>query len=858
MKKLRIKVKKPWIGYPGSTLQQNYGESLTHGYLLWDVFHQNSYDVEFRDLPNPCPYVTIEWLGNVSSTLKSASTYPANSRFRIRHKDHLTHRDTISLTTSLKRDFGASEVTFKNDHQHLTENIMTSGKTSVLKNDLRQPEVLLRLLKEYYSDVKIPEDEWQTALEHIRLYIGNLEDDGVIRNTSWSIKHVKFDNLFCYGENNVINFQNLNGIVGVFGPNRSGKSSLPGTLMYSLFNSSDRGSIKNLHICNARKPYCYSRIVLSVNGIDYAVERQTTKNENKRGEINASTALNFYRVDDGVELTDLAGEQRTDTDKTIKKHIGTLDDFVLTSLSAQGEINQIIELGSSKRNQLLSRFLDLDVFYKIHDLARNDLNVTKAMLKQLPDRDWQKLEEEKKQIIVDSDLRISELSMLLVDAHDKLNIARNELAKHRDVVPVSKFQVEQQQSRVTTLTSQVNDLTRKIELNKSEIQKISSKIKTIEELKVSYDLDELRKRQESFRKLDSSITTMKHNLSKENNTLKQQKRSLKILNDVPCGDQYPTCTFIKDAHENKEGMTQRQEKIDSISVALSKAELAFQELKIEDIAGKIKKLEDLNQHMSSLSLKLSDLRVEVARNESLLMQCSSNLTSATLRLSELTEAIKNDENIEVVELRNQIDSLQRSISLFDQEKLDLATKRGRAVQAIENLNLEHNDRTKILQRTKVYDLIVNAFSKRGIPSVVISDRLPIINAEIAKILSGIVDFTLELEKIDDSELEIFLNYGDSRRIIELGSGMEKAISSIALRVALINVSSLPKTDMFIIDEGFGVFDDAGVEACNRLLLSLKRYFKSIIIITHIDGIKDVVDHIIEITKSEKDSQVRYE
>jgi DNA repair exonuclease SbcCD ATPase subunit len=87
--------------------------------------------------------------------------------------------------------------------------------------------------------------------------------------------------------------------------------------------------------------------------------------------------------------------------------------------------------------------------------------------------------------------------------------------------------------------------------------------------------------------------------------------------------------------------------------------------------------------------------------------------------------------------------------------------------------------------------------------------------------------------------------------------MEKMISSIAIRVALINVSSLPKTDMFIIDEGFGALDDAGVESCNRLLASLKRYFKTVIVITHVDGVKDAADVVLEITKNEKDSSVRY-
>jgi len=163
-----------------------------------------------------------------------------------------------------------------------------------------------------------------------------------------------------------------------------------------------------------------------------------------------------------------------------------------------------------------------------------------------------------------------------------------------------------------------------------------------------------------------------------------------------------------------------------------------------------------------------------------------------------------------------------------------------------------------LQLMKAHELIAQAFSRKGIPNLIVNSQLPVINTEVAKILSGIVDFSIELEVDDDSDsMEIYINYGDSRRPIELGSGMEKTIASLAIRVALINVSSLPKTDMFIIDEAFGPMDPASVEACNRLLMSLKRYFKTIVVITHVEGVKDVADHIIEVTKVEKDARVVY-
>ena len=60
----------------------------------------------------------------------------------------------------------------------------------------------------------------------------------------------------------------------------------------------------------------------------------------------------------------------------------------------------------------------------------------------------------------------------------------------------------------------------------------------------------------------------------------------------------------------------------------------------------------------------------------------------------------------------------------------------------------------------------------------------------------------------------------------------------------------------MIDEGFGSLDETNLESCGKLLQSLKKWFKNIIIISHIDAIKDVVDNTVEIMKNGVDSYVR--
>ena len=160
------------------------------------------------------------------------------------------------------------------------------------------------------------------------------------------------------------------------------------------------------------------------------------------------------------------------------------------------------------------------------------------------------------------------------------------------------------------------------------------------------------------------------------------------------------------------------------------------------------------------------------------------------------------------------------------------------------------------EQWRVFELFMQATSKNGVPLEVIRSRLPEINSEIASVLQGVTGFTVELESDEGSnEMSIYINYGDSRRIIECASGMEKMMAALAIRVALINVSELPKSDILIIDEGFGALDSGNIEACGRFLEALKRWFRVSLVISHVDAVKDGVDNVLEIRRNGQDAYI---
>ena len=153
-------------------------------------------------------------------------------------------------------------------------------------------------------------------------------------------------------------------------------------------------------------------------------------------------------------------------------------------------------------------------------------------------------------------------------------------------------------------------------------------------------------------------------------------------------------------------------------------------------------------------------------------------------------------------------------------------------------------------------LFLQCMHPNGIPYQIIKQKLPLLNEEIAKILSNIVDFEVFFES-NDAKLDINIKhpYYDPRPL-SMGSGAEKTLASMAIRLALISITNLPKSELFILDEPATALDQEHMEGFTRLLRLIKNQFKTVILISHLDSLKDVVDMTIDIDKVDGYANVR--
>ena len=851
----------PKIAYPGSAIQQNYGESIEKGFLFWDIQDKDTFEVDFIPLANNRSFRTYSWKGTVIETLEQIPEHATGSRFRIAHEgiDQVSFKQ---LQRELKERFSAEEVVSKNETKAFSDSdtVITTSVGEISRADLRSFKHQDRLMSDFVARSEISEE----AREELRSLHKNIFHKCVQQVNQnahqWRLRRLTFDNTFGYGEDNIIDFDVLNGITGIFGKNRCGKSSIPGSLVYGLFNSTDRGTLKNLHVINSRKNFCKATVDISVGSKWYRTERQTIKRVNRKGVVSAPTHLNLYATDRAGNIeTDSTEEQRRETEKVLKSLVGSVDDFLMTSFASQGDMNAFIREGATQRKAILTRFLDLQIFDEMLKTAKSEMTELRGEMKSAPDRDWDTLITEQAALLESHIDERKEIEQELTELKDNRDQLKLQLASSPADTIYTLQDIDKQTLHLKDLEERNVLMSQKILDTCTEMDATRNKIQKIDNICEQFPVDELREDAALQADLASQVRLAQSRLDLENQRLKSQQRSAKKLDSVPCGDQFPKCPYIKDAHKSSKELDGQKEIISSVKKELSAIKRSLDKLIGKGLSEKISRYESMLASAQELRLKNSDMKLELRESESEHHTLTSELRQGKDRLREMRlRAADEEKDAEIIKMRLDLKKLEKRISEIDAERLYLTEQISLSSLKKREL-LEDKDRFGALRvRWQTYTLLTQAVDKRGIPLTILSLQLPRINAELRKILQGVVNFDISIEsKMDSNNLDIFIDYGDSKRIIECGSGMEKMISSLALRVALINICNVPRSDILIIDEGFGALDDKNIEACGRLLISLKKYFSNILIISHVDAVKDIVDNVLDIQKVGKDAKVKY-
>jgi exonuclease SbcC len=670
--------------------------------------------------------------------------------------------------------------------------------------------------------------------------------EDVSRNVNWELVNFEWSNLFNYGENNSIDFRKVNGITGIFGKNFSGKSSIIDAILFTVFNTTSKNERKNVNVVNQNRDWGGGKVTIAIGDKSYTVHRKVEKYEKKsKGEtsIEAKTHLDFSVYDPVTdETTSLNGTTRNQTDANIRKHFGTIDDFLISSLSSQHGALAFINEGSTKRKEIIAKFLDLQFFDKKFKFAKEDAQSSKVLIKKLQGRDYDKeiqkaqdaLEQHKAAILeVEAD-KIRLEAKLAFASQNVQNLSIKISNIPTDVIDIHEVQseIKKTKNKIISLSDSIIDDASRLHSERERFDKISNLLETL-------DYNNLTSSLVSIEEAESSLQT--HTQLIEVATEKK-----KLLEDIPCGTTYPACKFIRDAHVATAVIPETESKIEELQDRLSNLNPQV----VRDHLDKYRKLEKKQSETDGF---IKDLQLSIERRKSALDRHKAlmdELAQKQASYNDNKEAIENLEKLlkEKELYVKETQSVKEQVESNSQKKIDFYKSLGSEEQRIQDLKERRLEFETIQSEYSSYDLFLRCMHPNGIAYDIIKQKLPVINEEIAKILANVVDFEIFFETTGN-KFDIFIKHPKHEaRPIEMASGAEKTMAAMAIRLALLSVSSLPKSDLFILDEPGTALDEENMAGFIQILGLIKVYFKNVLLISHLDSLKDCVDMQIVIEK----------
>jgi len=853
--------KKGKIRYPGSTVQQNHGETNDKGYLIWDIEDKENFTCEHFVLKNPKPFITIKLTprGKISKRVDVQK----GARLRLVSENHLPLDIIRRAIDVAKTRFKPEAITYLNRSQGDRINI-EDLTNSLLKEDLRDINVQEELIEEYLQEYQVDSETTQKILNLNRIYKTRIEEEEEIsRNVNWRLKKLEWDNLFNYGEKNSIIFENLNGIVGIFGKNFSGKSSIVDSLLYALFNTTSKNNRKNLNIINQNKDYCRGYVEIDVSTKTYKIERVSTKYTKKlRGNTTseAKTDLEFSVYDNILEEEQsLNGTSRIETDKNIKKIFGSLEDFLLTSMASQlGSLSYISE-GSTRRKEILAKFLDLEVFEHKFKMAKEEAGDMKALIRRWENRQFNEEIKEAEKVYNKNNIKREQKDLQCAVLKEELDKKQNELQEISlklneipdDIIDIKNLinDIEEAENKVQTLENIQNDT----------LLQITEKEAYVEETKIfleDLDIKDIKERQKQIDDKIKELKELENKIAILEEKIKQQKKKINLLNEVPCGDKFPTCKFIQDAHSTKKSIENSYTTFENFKTNKIGLSNNISELEPAKTQEYIQKYDNIWQNFIETKNDLNILQLDLERNKNASFKIKTYLielekqreyydqNKELIKSLTVLQASQKEVEEEVASINKQYEQCQRLI-------LKLYKENGTLEERVEKIKRDKEEYITLRSNFSAYDLFMNCMHANGISYDIIKKRLPLINAEISKVIANIVDFEVFFEN-EDKKLDILIKHpGHDPRPIEMGSGAEKTITAMAIRLALLNVSTLPKGDIFVLDEPGTALDEENMEGFIRILDMIKTQFKTVLLISHLDSLKDSVDTQIMIEKKNR-------
>lgn len=695
-------------------------------------------------------------------------------------------------------------------------------------------------------------------------------------------------NFMCYREAS-LSFDGIH-VACLCGDNGNGKSALLDAITWALWG---RSRAKNddelIHLGMADME---AEFEFAVGRERYRVIRKRSKGKPRR----PGQSLLDFQIGAEEGFRSVSGDSIRETEHKI---IDTLrmdyDTFINSAYLVQGRADEFSKKEPSRRKQVLADILGLSRYDELEARAREQ-----ARLKEREARDMdiaiaqmngdiaekEKYEAELRNISdsvasMEKELRkLQEDVRMLQERKHGLDLKQKQTAE-------SEKRIKQAQGTITSFQGIIRDHRKRVEKYESIIAAYSDASANIKA-----HLDELAGQETLLDKKRGELQEMSnraHALAMENDKLKNEGVELrKKVDMLAAGEaECPLCGTELGTDGRERIMNNYQVQIEDKRRLFrendeekNRVEAAAKALKVE-IGGLeramregreqwARRAEALDKDYGEAGKALPEERGALEKAEGELRQWSEALDSDVKNLDAQKAEVADMADVEarLAAANRESNSVARSLEQGRQqmgsvkERLDRCANLERA--RAEKLKLKES----VAKEQRIYEELALAFGKKGIQAMLIENVLPELEEEANRLLARMTDNRMSLKiesqrslKSREGEAETLdIVIGDElgTRRYEMYSGGEAFRIDFALRIALSKLlarragAPLPT---LIIDEGFGSQDANGRERLVEAINSIQDGFEKILVITHIDEMKESFPVRIEVTKGAEGSKV---
>ncbi|MCL4366796.1 SMC family ATPase [Patescibacteria group bacterium] len=702
---------------------------------------------------------------------------------------------------------------------------------------------------------------------------------------------LKLSNFTSYGTSvPELNLTDFN-MAAISGQNGAGKSSLLDSITWCLWGTSRVGDSADQLI----------RLGQTEMSVEVSFELDKHLYTVKRQRIIKSGGTTTLELWSGTHnLTE--GTIKATQQKIIDLLHLSFETFVNSAFIRQGHADEFTTKGPTERKRILADILSLGHYDQLEEKAKEkvkeiqtslqllgyQLLEIEAELSQKEERTEKKKIAEEKVVRLEAAIRESEaLLKILREERESLSL----IVEQRQKLEQNYQQNKQELTEIIEQGKRRRVNIAKLEEELAQLATVDEKIAQLKDLQIRKEkLDQVRQQKLELEKQLAQINSQISSKKERQQQLQQRLAEVeaKLSNSQKTGAKCPTCgqemghnekahaqqtlTFDQ-TNLNKQlkeiDLTTEEKEVSQLEKELAK--LSFNATEYLEVLDALKQLEKFQQQKEAKIEKQATLESE----KKVVLEMRSLFQNKNNQVEKLQQELVKlpNQSAKLIEANQQLHNQEKQLESLRSEEKDARAVLGQVTELIsrtaqmEKVQAQKNeDKVKLQQDKEAYEELAQAFGKKGIQAMIIENAIPEIEEEANSLLDRLTEGRMKIHLETQREtktktaggekglvetLDIVISDEMGERSYEAYSGGEQFRVNLAIRLALSKLLTHragSKLQFLVIDEGFGTQDAQGRSRIVEALDVIKNDFAKILVITHLEELKEEFPVRIEVSK----------